>query len=626
MNGNKSNPAAQNPIQHSRQFIRDNLIAAITIATTGSLILMGGSSWNIWKIYQSFGSTVTKQFEIQKDSGQAVYMDEALTMSAKMLVNTGDRAWETRYNDLAAKYDVVFKRFLANLPQQMQEESKKTDTASAKLFALEEQAFKLVKAGKKEEAITILNGAEYNSTKEIYTKGNNFVLAQADASIQQQLKAYQSDLLTSIIFALVTLVVLLVSWGFVLSAVRDYINDRVKSQAELERSSRSVILANTQLEEEAGRRAEQERHVSAENNLLQKDIGDLLNVVSSIEEGDLTVQAQVSDRATGLIGDTLNRLIESLGAVLVQVSNTADRVSSNSTRQKRIAAVVAKETIDQANSVAQVLSLTETVSQSAKNAATQLVETNESLTTLEVAVTAGQQTVDLLNQEINVLQSGSDRIVQQMKALGEFVGSTDRFVQDQGDIATQTQVLALNAALVAARAAMQRDPSQFVLVAQEFESIAAQVSQLARQTNEGLVELEQQSDRIHRVVSDVDGQVQRMGGLVENFTQGVKQTREVFQTVRSVTAQAVKSGEEVTQVSRDIVSAAESTATAMNSISTISQRIAQQSQIAQSTSDRLNHFATELTDKVRVFTLPESTTAKDLDDEPENEPILVASN
>jgi twitching motility protein PilJ len=605
-----------------QQFVRSNLVGTITVTIAGSLLLTGTSSWNIWNIYRNFSSTVTKQFEIQKDSGQMIFMDEALTMSARMLVNTGDLRWEQRYKDFNDKYAVVLERFLANVPAQMQQEAKKTDGASAKLFEFEAEAFKLVKQGKKAEAAALLLGNEYTTQKKIYAQGNGEVLAKVDALISKQLKDYEEQLFTSIAFAGITLPILLASWVIVLSAVKDYIRDRQAAQTALQESARNLLVLNDNLQTEAEIRKQQEEQIRRESEQLQQDIGELLDVVCTIEEGDLTVQAQVNDRATGLIGDTLNRLVEELGGTLVQVSNTAQRVSANSDRQKKMAATVAEETTKQAQSVMQVLSLTETVRESAKNAAQQLAATNDSLLTLQTAVGNGQTNIESLNQEIEILQEGSDRIVQQMKTLGEFVGLADRFVQDQTEIATQTQVLALNASLVAARAAEQRDPQQFVLVAREFESISAQVSQLAQQTNEGLTNLEQQSSQIHRVVSDVDAQVQKLGGLVNSFTQGVKQTREVFQTVQSVTVNAVDAGETVAATSQTIVGAADATARSVDEIATISQKIAQQSQAAQSVADRVNSFSVELLDKIKVFKLPAVNTANSI--EPNFEPTIIS--
>jgi methyl-accepting chemotaxis protein PixJ len=595
---------AANPLAQVKQFVRSNLVATITVTLTGSLLLTGASTWNIWNIYKGFRSTVEKQFQLEKSSGEIVHLDEVLTMSARMAASTGDLKWEARYRQFEPKLTSAIEKTLAGVTADIRAEASKTDDANNKLVAFEGQAFDLVRKGKSQEALKLLLGPQYSAQKKIYAAGNDKVLRRIDQLIQQQLRSYEQNLLTSITFAAVLLPILLASWLLVLSAVQDYIRDRQTAQTNLQKSQEDLLTLNEALQVEAGTRQQQELQTRQESEQLQEDIGALLDVVCSIEEGDFTVQADINDRATGLVGDTLNRLTEELGRVLSQVSVAVGRVSLNSDRQKAIAATVAQSTSDQVLSVVQVLSLTETVRDAANSAAQQLAVTNESLLTLQSAVASGEITVGSLNQEIAVLQQGSDRMVQQIKTLGEFVGLADQFVQDQGDIATQTQVLALNASLVAARAAEQRDPKQFAAVAREFESIAGQVSLLAQQTNEGLASLEQRNAQIHRVVTNVDAEVQRLGTLVYSFTDGVKQTRDVFQTVQSVTGEAVASGEVVTQTSQTIVEASDSTATAMNAIKSLSRQIAAQSQDARMISFQMNNLSDDLLQNIEIFKLP----------------------
>ena len=594
----------QSPIQQIRSLVRNNLVGTITATVAGSLLLTGVSTWDIWSIYNSFQSTVAKQFELQKTSAEIVYQDEFLTMSARMLVSTGDLQWETRYNEMVPKADASLKKFLANISADQKAKASKNDAASAKLFELEDKSFKLVKQGKQKDAYQVLMGSEYAAQKKIFGDGNGAVLADVDRSIQADLNDYQQQLIGSIVIAAATLPILLASWTLVLLAVRDYIRDRQAAQLEIEKSQQNLLNLNQALEIESNNRQQQEQIVREERDVLQQDIGELLDVVCEIEAGDFTVSAEVNERATGLIGDVLNRLVEELGLVFSQVSTEAQRVAENSNLQDKIAATVAQSTSEQTKSVTQVLALTETVRQSANDAAIQLADTNDSLLSLQTAVTTGEITIESLDRGIDVLQQGSDRIVQQMKALGEFVGLSDRFVDDQTDIATQTQILALNASLVAARAAEQRDPRQFEAVAREFESIAGQVSQLAQQTNEGLTSLEQRNTQIHRVVSDVDGEVQRLGNLVNSFTQGVKQTRDLYATVQSVTGQAVKAGEVVSQTSQTIIESTDSTARSISAIATLSAQIDAQSQTARSISNQMNSLSAGLIANIQVFKLP----------------------
>ncbi|MEW6497345.1 MAG: CHASE4 domain-containing protein, partial [Cyanobacteriota bacterium] len=241
--------------------------------------------------------------------------------------------------------------------------------------------------------------------------------------------------------------------------------------------------------------------LTLESQTLQEEVAHLLDVVSLAGEGNLTAQAKVSNRITGLVADTLNHFIERLADVLDQVLTAARQVSQGVHQQTRLAQTVATNAEQQAHAVSQGLNLTEQVENAAQASAQRSKASNESLQTVSTTLMQGQEAIAALTQGITVLQEGTDRIVQRMKTLREFVGLADQFVENQNHIAFITQTLSLNASLVAARASQQRDPRQFVVVAREFDSIADQVSRLAQQTSEGLTALEQQSGQIHSVVS-----------------------------------------------------------------------------------------------------------------------------
>lgn len=346
--------------------------------------------------------------------------------------------------------------------------------------------------------------------------------------------------------------------------------------------------------------------VQQQNHLLQSDIGHILEVVSAVMEGDLTVNATVNERATGLVSDTLNCLIEELARVLAQFSEAVRQVSRSANQQKQLTGVVAENAQQQAQAVTQVLNLAEQVERAAGDSETQVRQTTASLQNLEVAVNDGQGALAALNDGIIVLEQGSNRIVQQMKALGEFVGLTDRFVHDQSQIASLTQVLAMNASLVAARASEQRDPDQFTVVAREFESIASQVGELARQTNDGLIDLEQQSVQIHHAVATIDASVQGLSELVREFTGGVERSNQVFGNVRSVTQEALQIGEAVAQANQEITHATQATAFVVRDISDRADETVRLAQSTQMQSEQMNSLSVRLRDRIDFFTLPVS--------------------
>lgn len=346
--------------------------------------------------------------------------------------------------------------------------------------------------------------------------------------------------------------------------------------------------------------------LALENQITQTEVGHLLDIVSSVEEGDLQVRAKVSDRPTGLVSDTFNRLIEELVAVLGQVLNTAQQVSQGANNLEQIATTVAANAEQQAQSVDRVLNLSEQVKQSTQDTDVQVQETNQSLGALSAAVGEGKTAISSLSQGIGVLQQGTDRIIQQMKTLGEFVGLADQFVQEQSQIASMTQILSMNAALVAARAAEQRNPKQFANVAREFESIAGQVSKLAQQTNDGLSLLEQRTGQIHNVVSGIDREVQSLGGLVSSFNQGVEQSERVFQNVQAVAAESLDAGRAIASSSQEIANISQSTSTALQDVAQLAQKTAQLTQNTRSQSTAIGALSAQLLQRIKFFQLPAS--------------------
>jgi twitching motility protein PilJ len=346
------------------------------------------------------------------------------------------------------------------------------------------------------------------------------------------------------------------------------------------------------------------QQLNRESEVLTQEIGEILDVLSSVEQGDLTVSAKVSENVTGLVADTLNRLIEELTEIMTQVLETAEKVSLGISNLEQITNMVTHDAEQQSESAETVLQMSQGAKEAAENASRYVEDTNVSLQQLNDAVVDGSFVISTLDQGIQTLRQGTDKMIQQIKTLGEFVGLADQFTQEQGEIAQQTQILALNAALVAARAAEQKDPRKFVLVAQEFEEIANQVSKLAQETNNGLIELEQRTAQIHQVVAAINTEVQSLGGLVGGFTDGVQQSNELFSNVSAVTEKAIQAGITVAKASEEIVSASQTTVQSMEDIANLAKQTAQLSKRSLRHSELMGELSNKLLDKIEFFHLP----------------------
>lgn len=101
-----------------------------------------------------------------------LYLDEVLTMSARMAASTGEPEWEERYNSFVPKLDRAIEEALSIFPEIYQGAAAQlTNEANDKLIEMETRSFELVRAGKLEAARSLLFGSKYEDQKWIYGLG-----------------------------------------------------------------------------------------------------------------------------------------------------------------------------------------------------------------------------------------------------------------------------------------------------------------------------------------------------------------------------------------------------------------------------------------------------------------------
>ena len=341
-----------------------------------------------------------------------------------------------------------------------------------------------------------------------------------------------------------------------------------------------------------------------QNNIFEEEISHLLDVVSELELGDLTAKAEVSPHATGLIADTLNRLSEQLAEVLAAVLQTAKQVTVRTDRLEQLAIAVSQNAEQQEALIVQARLGIEGVNQLAQDASQQAIASNRAVQRVRSAVRQGEEQVIYLTASIESLQGATVQMVQRIKNLGEFVALAKQFVLDQKRLASLTQVLATNASMVAARALEQRDPEQFVSVAREFEAIASQVNNLATQTNQGLVGLQQRTGFVDVVVSGIDQDVRDVNSLVSDFTSSVNSSEQSFTNIATVTEELADIGASVTESYSSIAEAVKFSLASIQDIEAIAERSASQAQFSRDQSGKMGMLARQLLERVQFFRLP----------------------
>ncbi len=230
-------------------------------------------------------------------------------------------------------------------------------------------------------------------------------------------------------------------------------------------------------------RAQSEARVSTEANLrTQEAVLKLLDEMSDLADGDLTIQAEVTDQITGAIADSVNFAVEEMRSLVLRIKEAASSVSAETQGSRQTADNLESAAGQQLQAINTATGEIESMAQSMaelSSDATRFTEVARS--SRDVAgrgATSVRQTIQGMNDMRQQIQETAKRI----KRLGESSQQINDIVSLITDIAEQTNVLSLNASI---QAAMAGEAGRgFAVVADEVQRLADRSGQASRQINE----------------------------------------------------------------------------------------------------------------------------------------------
>ena len=187
-------------------------MTALTAAVFATLAFLALVSWNTWNVFESFGEISTQQVRLQRLVGTIVHLDEVLTMSARMAAVTGEPRWEARYRQSEPALDAAIKQSIELTADAVAEAAEATDDANRQLVAMENQAFELVRQGRRLEAVQVLFSDVYEANKRRYAGGMQVITASIDERIALDVARAERRVARAGIFAAVSAAILLMAW------------------------------------------------------------------------------------------------------------------------------------------------------------------------------------------------------------------------------------------------------------------------------------------------------------------------------------------------------------------------------------------------------------------------------
>ncbi|AFY85676.1 MAG: hypothetical protein CLLPBCKN_002266 [Chroococcidiopsis cubana SAG 39.79] len=350
-----------------------------------------------------------------------------------------------------------------------------------------------------------------------------------------------------------------------------------------------MLQGIAQITTETQRKAQEQEQAKEE---LQRQVIRLLDDVEGAARGDLTVQAEVTADVLGAVADSFNLTIQNLREIVGQVKLAARQVSQGSADNETFARALSQDALRQAEELAVTLNSVQVLTDAIQRVAESAREAESVARSASDTAQKGGEAVERTVAGILEIRQTVAETTRKVKRLAESSQEISKIVALISQIASRTNMLALNASIEAARAGE---------AGRGFAIVADEVRQLADRVAKALKEIEQ---IVRQIQSETGSVMTAMEEGTQQVIQGTKLAEQAKRSLEDIVQVSNRIDALVGSITADTVQQTETSravAAVVQSVELTAQETSQEAQRVSGSLQNLVQVAGELQTSVERF-------------------------